>query len=251
MKFVWSNSLLLLLLGITFILPTGCKSESEYNKQINVLFIGNSYTAPLPPVIKEISRANGVDVNIKSISPGGWTLKKHAGSEITLSAIRQNVWDFVVLQEQSQLPSFSDAQRQEEVLPYAEKICTEIFLSGATPLLYLTWGRKNGDIRNVPNDTRSLMQERLTAGYQDIADLCEASIVPVGQVWESLSSSSDAINLYAQDGSHPNEEGIFLASLVFSRYFKGEPLVVSSKFDSLPEEIVLRLTKITNKASLD
>ncbi|WP_444916405.1 hypothetical protein [Microbulbifer sp. JMSA003] len=250
MKQLGAKVPLLIFLGVVSIFLLGCRSDLDCNKQINILFIGNSYTFPLPPIIKQISGENGVDVYFETAASNGWTLKKHANSEITLSAIRQNAWDFVVLQEQSQLPSFSKAQRLEEIHPYAKKICQEVSLSGAKPLLYLTWGRKNGDTQNVPTDTRSMMQERLRVGYQDIANLCGASIVPVGQVWESLSSSPDAINLYTQDGSHPNAAGLLLTSLVFARYFKGESLVMSSKVDNLSEEIVFRLAEIANKASL-
>ncbi|WP_444927044.1 DUF4886 domain-containing protein [Microbulbifer sp. TRSA002] len=237
-------------ISLALISLAACQAERNYKKQVKVLFIGNSYTVPLPVNIQEISRMNGVDFHFKAIAPGGWTLQKHASSENTLSAIRQRDWDFIVLQEQSQLPSFSVQQRQKQIVPYVEKLCDEIYEAGAKPVLYLTWGRKKGDIRNLPNDTRSEMQKRLIEGYQEMADICEATIVPVGTIWEQISSSTGAINLYASDGSHPNTAGILLASLLFTRYFSGDSLKVEGDFENLSIEEVSRFVEIVNNTNL-
>ena len=38
-------------------------------------------------------------------APGGWTLAEHLNSAQTLDALQSSKWDFVVLQEQSEIPA--------------------------------------------------------------------------------------------------------------------------------------------------
>lgn len=86
-----------------------------------VLFIGNSYTGvnDLPNTFKNLSLSLGDSVFVQSNTPGGFTFNGHSTNTTTLSLIQQGNWDFVVLQEQSQLPSFSPSQVAQQCFPYA------------------------------------------------------------------------------------------------------------------------------------
>ena len=72
-------------------------------------------------------------------------------STIRPSRIRSGSWDFVVLQEQSQLPSFPIEQVTAEVFPYARYLDSVIKAhnSCAQTIFYMTWGRKNGDFSEL------------------------------------------------------------------------------------------------------
>ena len=39
-----------------------------------------------------------------------------------MNGIKQGSWDFVIIQEQSQKPSFPDAQVASDVFPYAQQL---------------------------------------------------------------------------------------------------------------------------------
>jgi len=221
-------------------------STPELNQHLSILFIGNSYTRPLPPTIQWIARNNGTQINYRSITPGGWTLQKHSQSKDTLEAIREKRWDYIVLQEQSQLPSFTEEQRRKEIYPYAEKLVKEIRKAGAKPLLFLTWGRKHGDIHNIPDDTRSKMQTRLLEGYQNMAELTSSKIIPVGIAWESVISKNSGIDLYTHDGSHPNRKGIFLTAAVFVAHLLNSSQLNSPAVDGLPKETTEFLIRQAN-----
>ncbi|MFA0811078.1 DUF4886 domain-containing protein [Microbulbifer epialgicus] len=227
---------LLLVVGTVFLLTQKYQINPEINTHLSVLFIGNSYSRPLPKVIQSIARSNGVKITYRSITPGGWTLQKHSKSKETLEAIRERQWDYIVLQEQSQLPSFSEEQRIKEVYPFAEKLVREIRATNATPLLFLTWGRKFGDRQNVPDDTRNKMQTRLLEGYRNMAKITSSQIVPIGLAWEAVSSTDMGVDLYTSDGSHPNQNGVFLSAAVFVSHLIKSPQLNTSNINGISKE---------------
>jgi len=99
-------------------------SYAQAKKKINVLFLGNSYTFynNLPQLIKDIANANGDTLLFDSNCPGGYTFANHFSDATTISKIKAQAWNFVVLQAQSQEPSFSPAQVAAQTLPYAIKL---------------------------------------------------------------------------------------------------------------------------------
>ena len=149
-----------------------------------VLFIGNSYTAynNLAQLVKDVAASTG-DVVITDVNaPGGTTLQMHSTNATTLSKIAQGAWDYVVLQEQSQLPSFQDAQVETDVYPYARKLDSLILDANpcAETIFYMTWGRKNGDAGNCaffpPVCTYSGMDSLIRMRYQVTADTNNAIV---------------------------------------------------------------------------
>ena len=74
---------------------------------VNILFLGNSYTAVnnLPQLVAKIAESNGKNVYFASSTPGGHLLLQHAENSTSLNLIKEGNWDYVVLQEQSQLPT--------------------------------------------------------------------------------------------------------------------------------------------------
>ena len=91
-----------------------------------VLFVGNSYTGYSSPNLAESYRQlvlEGVpqwaDLSIESVTPGGRTLAEHyqqaglLGTNLNAYFTNSNpdhMWDFVVLQDQSQIPSFPESE---------------------------------------------------------------------------------------------------------------------------------------------
>ncbi len=119
-----------------------------------VLFLGNSYTNRnnLPSLLLNAALSTGDTIIVDSNTPGGYTLQGHSTNQISLSKIAQGSWDYVVLQEQSQRPSFPDAQVQADVYPYAKQLDSLVQLANSCTetVFFMTWGRKNGDANNCP-----------------------------------------------------------------------------------------------------
>ena len=93
-----------------------------------VLFLGNSYTFfnNLPDLFENFSNAAGDTVTAGFNTPGGYTLQGHSTNQMSQNMISQGDWDFVVLQEQSQIPSFPLSQVQTQCFPNAATLDTMI-----------------------------------------------------------------------------------------------------------------------------
>ena len=199
-----------------------------------VLFIGNSYTYvnDLPDLISLIYSASGETMDYYTSAPGGCTFQQHCS--ISLPYIQQGNWDYVVLQEQSQLPSFPMNQFMQESYPYAQELCNLIrqYNPDAKIVFYMTWGRKNGDPQNAqiypPLSTYEGMDSLLYARYLLMAQDNEACVSPVGAVWHQIRDQHPDLELYQSDGSHPSYIGSYTAACSFYTTFTGhDPLGIS------------------------
>ncbi|NWK57283.1 hypothetical protein HW115_16800 [Verrucomicrobiaceae bacterium N1E253] len=203
-------------------------------KPFRVLFVGNSYSFKIPKQFAKIAEAEGRNVEVSQVTKGGWTMKRHAKSEETLGRIGKGNWDVVVLQEQSQIPSFEEQQRKKLMDPAVKSLVKAIRDADAIPVLFLTWGRKDGDKANAkmfPSDSYQAMQQRLQHGYRQAAKAGGGVwVVPVGEVWSRVRKAGDDVGLYAKDGSHPAAAGNFLGACVFySAFYDQEVKQTQSK----------------------
>ena len=193
----------------------GCPSQQRAPACTRVLFIGNSYTTvnDLPGVFAGLARSGGHRVETKSAAVDGWTLANHADSPATATALTASSWDIVVLQEQSQIPAIEDF-RQTQMYPAARRLISSIRDRGARPLLYLTWGRRDGwPETGMP--TYASMQSAIDDGYLAIAADQRVAIAPVGDAWATMVTRTPRMELWQDDGSHPSEAGTYLAACVF------------------------------------
>jgi hypothetical protein len=192
---------------------------------MRILFIGNSYTYvnDLPGVFTRLACSGGYKVQTGLAAPGGWTLAQHDASNETLAALKQHKWDYVVLQEQSEIPAIQSA-RSQGMYPAVRQLVARIRASGAQPLLFMTWGHRDGDVQfGLP--TYFDMQAQLTAGYLGIAQELNVPVIPVGTAWLKAWTQPTPLDLWQEDGSHPNEQGTYLAACVFyAAIFHQSPL---------------------------
>lgn len=222
---------LVFILGLSF----GTINELEA-KTIRVLFLGNSYIATnnLPAMVQQIAGSIGHQVQYQAHTPGGYRFMQHAADPTTRSLIAQGNWDFVVLQEQSQLPSFPDPDVYYDVLPYMRQLDSMVKASNlcTRTVFYMTWGRKNGDMGNCgffpPLCTYWGMDSLLSLRYTQMADSQNALLCPVGKVWRHLRLNQPGIELYQPDESHPSYAGTYAAAMSFSTTFLGvDPLQIT------------------------
>lgn len=192
-------------------------------RPLKVLFIGNSYTASnnLATMFEQLALSKGDTVRAFSVNPGGYTFQLHTQYPATLQMIDSMDWDFVVLQEQSQLPSFPPPQVATDVYPYARQLDSLIRLNNSCTetVFFMTWGRKYGDAANCtfypPVCTFIGMQQQLRNSYVTMANDNQALVAPVGEAWRRSWMSDSTINLWISDNSHPDVPGTYLATCVF------------------------------------
>jgi hypothetical protein len=208
------SSVILALVLCSCSLTTKC-GEAQDTSCTRVLFIGNSYTFvnDLPDMFAKLAKSGGHKVEVGMSAQGGWRLADHVGSAETLNLLSSTKWNFVVLQEQSQIPSVQQA-RNQEMYPAARSLIQKIKEIGATPIFFVTWAHRDGMPENGLNNYES-MQAQINAGYIGIAQELNAPVAPVGSAWLTSVKEHPELSLWQEDGSHPTEQGTYLAACVF------------------------------------
>ena len=122
----------------------GCE-QLQASTTCSVLFIGNSYTDvnDLPGTFARLAGAGGHPVAIGVLTAGGAVLAEHAASPDTARMLHAEIWNVVVLQDQSQAPSVAE-HRLGEMYPAARTLVDEVRAVKAQPLLFLTWAHRQG-----------------------------------------------------------------------------------------------------------
>lgn len=198
--------------------PNASRSEQAgrvgAKRTTSILFVGNSYSFGAPGVLRNYAMNRGNKLRVEQITTGGWTLAQHAASEKTLKKIREGHWDIVVIQEHSRIPSLPRSRREKLMAPPLHQLVVEIRRQDAIPVLYQTWGYRDGD-KKLPKDDFHAMTRRLREGCQAAGNAENIAVVPVGIAWEREFSAGNSEKLFQQDGSHPTTYGNQVTARVF------------------------------------
>lgn len=207
----------------------------------SVLFMGNSYTQFNQGVDQEFSRQlqdSGIagSQSVQKLTAGGLTLADHhnrvQNPESPWSAVfAERSWQYVVLQDQSQIPGFPESESYWQASAAgAQGLASLTTAQGGHAVLFMTWGRRDGDSQNTSMyPDYSTMQDRLRGGYLRYAELASTPdapvyVAPVGEAWrvihddlvaagETPTAHDHFVSLYSGDGSHPSSTGTVLISL--------------------------------------
>lgn len=220
-----------------------------------VFFIGNSYTYvnDLPNLIKNVAASTGDILDHQSRTLPAATLESHLNST-TVATLVQGNWDYVVLQEQSQLPSLPDQEVQNAVYPYALQLSN--FIKGTNGcgnvIFYMTWGRKNGDDTRCAAQpavcTYEGMDNLIYQRYMEMAQTNDGIISPVGKVWRVIRAQDPSMELYDLDQSHPSYIGSMAAAYTFyTILYKKDPTLVpyNGNLTSAQAQLIKNIVKTT------
>jgi hypothetical protein len=197
----------------------GC-SFSQFPER--VLFLGNShtYTNDLPQLLEDLAESGGHLLVTERNTPGGHTLFQHLENQTTIEMIAEGNWDFVILQEQSQIPTIPH-WRDNWMLPAVAGLDSMITLNSAQTMLFMTWGWEiaaqhciNGYC-SADFTGFSQMQDTLSAAYHSVADLIGTAISPVGDAWQLAIERDPELELWRPDHYHPSLKGSYLSACVF------------------------------------
>jgi hypothetical protein len=241
-----------LVILLALIVLSAC-SAGECREQdascVRVLFIGNSYTLynDMPTTFTELAKAGKHNVHVEVSAQGGWSLADHVQSAETLGTIRSQKWNYVVLQEQSQIPALQDA-RTDSMYPAARTLVQQVRNVGATPLFFLTWAHRNGFAEY--GMSYEGMQSQLNNGYYGISIEVNAPVAPAGTAWQKVVTTHPEITLWQEDGSHPTAEGSYLAACVFYAAIFEESATGLSYRAGLSKEVAETLQSIASETVL-
>jgi hypothetical protein len=113
--------------------------------------------------------------------------------------------------------------RRKVMDPALGFLVSEARAAGAVPLLYQTWGRRDGDPER-PDDDFIEMNSRVRSGYRAASQNAGGlDIVPAGDAWEREFVAGRGKELFKEDGSHPSSYGNEVTAREFYRVIFGEP----------------------------
>lgn len=175
---------------------------------MRILMLGNSFTFAndMPQMLAELTGAEVVHH-----TRGGARLSEQLNPNTRLgartqAALRDESWDYVILQEMSNGPIASLKSFRSSVA----QLCGQIRENGAVPIFFATWAYRKGGEKLVANGwDYDEMARKLSKTYQQAARENHALIADVGQQFYRL---TDTRELYAADGVHPNESGSRIAA---------------------------------------
>ena len=157
-------------------------------------------------------------------------MEHHNENAISIDLIEQGDWDFLVLQEQSQIPTIA-FYRDSSMYPAARLLAQRYAqFSDGEVIFFMTWGREfggqqfYGDYSSPEFSDFYEMQAALAHAYYQIAGELGADVAAVGNAWGEALSQNPDVDLWSADHSHPTIEGSYLAACVFfTAFFNASP----------------------------
>lgn len=214
---------------------------------VRILFIGNSFTNYhdmhiMTEQLLEQAVPEWDDALVMRHAPDGKRLYEHAdemnqdGKPLNQALLSGSPtlrdWDYVILQEQSQILGFGAGNASyESSNEAAYALANAAYSNGSRVVLLMTWGYATGDDSNPGQYPDFLtMQDRITAGYDQLAlNLTgrgiPTTVIPVGvgfrYTYLEIQSirGTDPMNeqlefrrLYEPDNYHPSVAGSYMTA---------------------------------------
>jgi len=230
---------ILFLIFIELVCFQSCSSEKSIKKEPsvkplqNILFIGNSYTYRNGGVDYHLMQLTKGMKNLASFvtraAKGKYHLYSHWEDEQTLNLLASKKWDKIILQEYSSGPIRDSLEFFKYGKLWENKIHSE---NKKTQLyLYATWGYQG----------TKTMVDSLNLKYGALSKIIGGTKVPVGMLWKKLETK---INLFDDDGAHPNRMGTFLNACLFYEYlFEKDVTKTKHKDNLIPLKIQVQLKR--------
>lgn len=220
------------------------KKPQQVKKEPNILFLGNSFTYvnDLPSVFTQLSVSGGFNPVVDELSDAGYHLEFFADEtddlgKLAYYALENYQWDYVVLQEQSRLPTVA---AEEMMYPAARTLDQMVRKAGGESVFFMTWSYKEGDefeaLGKTYKTTREQMQSQLAESYMTIANELDAYLAPVGIAFMRSAEQYPEIELWDEDKNHASPAGTYLAANVFyATLYNQSPEGLSYTADLKPE----------------
>jgi hypothetical protein len=168
---------------------------------MHVLFIGNSLTASndLPLIVEALAKASGRDLQVESVTFGGFSLDDHLREGTAVRKVASQRWDVVVMQHgPSSLP-----ESRTELRASAKRLAPLIRQAGGRPAFFMVW----------PELERSSFFDAVRDSYSLAASDVKGMFIPAGEAWRAAWRRDPQAPLYSGDHIHPSVAGSYAAAL--------------------------------------
>ena len=198
------KSLLPLLVFCSFLFVSiqeiGAQTNPKQNDVVQVLFVGNSltYTNNLPKLVKGAAKKKGLKVKTSIVAKPNYALIDHWAEGDLQKKINNGNFNFVIVQ---QGPS-SQSEGRELLLDTGKKIAALCENNDTHLMFFMVW----------PAIRYYQTFEGVIKNYTEAADLNNALLSPVGEVWKKHIDSTKNFDYYGPDGFHPSLKGSKVAA---------------------------------------
>ena len=198
-----------------------------------ILVIGNSFGEDATHFLHDLALTRGINTKVVNLYIGGCSLERHwrnieneakdyeyqlngraTGNKVSIQdALAEEKWDYIVIQQSSHDSGWLDTYE-----PFMGWIAEYIKKEApwAKFMLQETWAyevdSKHDCFARYHRD-QDEMYQKLYEAYHLAADRNHTLIADVGKKFYEL---SDKVNLYADDGCHPNEKGSQIAAEIIA-----------------------------------
>lgn len=164
---------------------------------------------------------------------GGKQLLQHWNDGTGTNTARWHVtnngpWDYVFLQEQSQLAGFASRYNDSDFPTAVDSFIPLIRSNGGKTVLFSTWGRQDSPgIQSFGNSTANHL-DHTSFAYAAKAHQWSVKAAPCGEAFEYAEGQIPGVILRRSDGSHQNTKGAYLAAAAMYHTITGrDPKVVA------------------------
>lgn len=229
-------------------------ADNSSPQLLKILFIGNSHTYvnDIPRTVSLIAKSKGDSVYYMMSAPGGCDFQSHYKLIETISAIKSQKWDFVVLQESGWRTALPDAMADTMIYPYADSLYKMIKTNNESTkiILYMTHGYRDGASWGDEDPSVSTyegMQERIKNTYLEISNRLNVPIAPAGMIWEIIMDKYPNMVLFQSDGIHAEYNGSYIsACTIYSLIFNKKPIGTYVPENVLQEEVQIIQQTVSN-----
>lgn len=205
-----------------------CSALTFSQEPLRILFIGSSYFNynNQPELFKQLSLAGGKELRIDQYMPSGLFLSDHANKPETLSKIRADSWDYVILQGSGPGMAYPDSISDHPVYPALKKLIKSISRSDkdCRVVYCMPWAFEDGMTwKKGWSDDFLEMQQKIEATTLQYACDLGFMVAPVGMAWSRvLNEKSFPLHyLHFRDWNHPTKRGSYLmACVIYSTIFR-------------------------------
>ncbi len=189
--------------------------QATAKKEINILFIGNSYTYRnhMPKIFEKLARLNGKSLKVYSNTKGMTSFYRHSKRQNLYKAIAWKKWDYVILQGSSRDMIKDSVTFKTKTIPGLEKIIDAIKtnFNQTKILFFMTWAYQKG----FGEKSYFEMTKNVKNGYESLSINYNIPVVPVGLAWKEVRVTEKKSKLYQRDGAHPSIQGSYLVASCF------------------------------------
>lgn len=182
---------------------------------VKFLIVGNSatYFNGTPLKFKALCREAGLDVSVTYCTYGSSNLsqfadEKHSYGSALRRMLKNNEFDFVVLQDAGRATAEATSAALETLIPLVRE-------SGAKPLLYMRYADSTSKEKRPSENVGHYNT------YKTLADKYDTVAAPAAVAYYYCQQENIDIELYADDLSHHSSAGSYLIACTWLRSFMG------------------------------